>query len=149
MAQRSQSYSRVRLILSNRNGARDACQRHESEIAVRHFDLLCAHGGSIGVVLKESDESAGALVSALEKAVTVVKGGEGAAEAKVELEAGPSEPAAALPESAPKRAQAGSLAPDSAAAEAPEPPAKIPFKVRFKAWWDGVDPADMPAGTPK
>ena len=144
-----QDFKSVTQVVASTRQALADIEACGGEVTARHFDLLCAHGGSIGVVLKESDESSGALVSALEKAVTVVKGGEGAAEAKAELEAGPSEPAAALPEAAPKHAQAGSLAPDSAAAEALEPPAKIPFKVRFKAWWDGVDPADMLAGTPK
>ncbi len=103
------------------------------KVTARHFDLLHAHGGSIGVVLKESDESAGALVSALEKAVTVVKGGVGAAGAKAGLEAGGTAPAVRA-------------APDTAGSESP---AKIPFKVRFKAWWEGVDPAEMSAGAPK
>ena len=112
-------------------------------VTARHFDLLHAHGGSIGVVLKESDESAGALVSALEKAVAVVKGVEETAAAKAALEdasqgSGPAEPSSVE-----------KVAPDTPAETDPVSPAKIPFKVRLKAWWEGVDPAQMRAAAPK
>lgn len=112
-------------------------------VTARHFDLLHAHGGSIGVVLKESDESAGVLVSALEKAVAVVKGAEDRAEAKAGLEDTSEGPGAAEPPSV------ESVAPDAPVETDPESPAKIPFKVRFKAWWEGVDPAKMSAAAPK
>ena len=113
------------------------------QVTARHFDLLHAHGGSIGVVLKESDESAGALVSALEKAVAVVKGAEDRAEAKAGLEDTSEGPGAAEPPSV------ESVAPDAPVETDPESPAKIPFRVRFKAWWEGVDPAKMSAAAPK
>jgi hypothetical protein len=52
-----------------------------------------------------------------------------------------------------------SAVPDTPAPDTPAPdppagsdlvsPAKIPFKLRFKAWWDGVDPAETSAGASK
>ncbi len=59
--------------------------------------------------------------------------GVGAAGAKAGLEAGGEAPAVRAP-------------PDTGVSESP---AKIPFKVRFKAWWEGVDPAEMSAGALK
>ncbi len=97
------------------------------KVTARHFDLLHAHGGSVGVVLRESDESAGALVSALSKAVAVVKGSEGTAEAKAEPDAD-----GAAPDMSPT--------PANTAEEAPAPPSRVSFKIRLKAWWKGIDP---------
>jgi hypothetical protein len=133
----------VQVVGSTRQALADieACG---DEVTARHFDLLHVHGGSIGVVLKESDESAGTLVSALEKAVAAVKGAERAAEATAKPEAAGEVPGAARP-----RPSVQSSAPDTAAEKAPEPPAKIPFMVRVKAWWEGVDPSDMAAGASK
>jgi DNA-binding response OmpR family regulator len=97
-------------------------------VTARHFDLLHAHGGSVCVVLKESDESAGALVSALSKAVAVVKGDEGEeAEVKPEPDADGAAPGT-------------SPTPADTAEEAPAPPSRVSFKMRLKAWWKGIDP---------
>jgi DNA-binding response OmpR family regulator len=133
----------VQVVGSTRQALADieACG---DEVTVRHFDLLHVHGGSIGVVLKESDESTGTLVSALEKAVAAVKGSERATEATAKPEAAGDLPGAARP-----GPSVQSSAHDAAAERAPEPPAKIPFMVRFKAWWEGVDPSDMAAGASK
>ena len=127
-----QDFKSVTQVVASTRQALADIEACGDKVTARHFDLLHAHGGSIGVVLKESDESAGMLLSALEKAVTVVKGGAEAAEAKAGLEAGGEAPAA---RAAPDTAVSGS-------------PAKIPFKIRFKAWWEGVDPAKMSAGAP-
>ncbi len=131
----------TQVVVSTRQALADieACG---DKVTARHFELLHVHGGSVGVVLKESDESAGMLVSALEKAVTVVKGGEEAAGAKADLEdiaeaSGDKGPGAAPSENLPRPAPAECL---------PAPPAKIPFKARFKAWWHGVDPSQTNAG---
>ena len=144
-----QDFKSVTQVVSSTRQALADIEACGDKVTARHFDLLHAHGGSIGVVLKESDESAGALVSALEKAVTVVKGGDGAADAKAGLEAGGEGPGAAAPESASQPAPAVSVAPDTAPVESdPVSPAKIPFKVRLKAWWEGVDPTELSAGAP-
>ncbi len=140
-----QDFKSVTQVVASTREALADIEACGDKITARHFDLLHAHGGSIGVVLKESDESAGMLLSALEKAVTVVKGGEGAADAKAELEAGGERPGAPPPQTAPQPEPAGSVAPARSAA--PETPAKIPFKVRFKAWWEGVDPSGIGSGT--
>ena len=107
-------------------------------MTARHFDILQAHGGSIGVVLQESDESAGVLVGALEKAVSAVKAnpcgpkaaGDGAGAAAAKSNHGPNpEPVAA--ESQPVPGDDG---------------VNIPLKVRLKAWWDGTDPQNLATG---
>ncbi len=139
-----QNFKSVTQVVTSTRQALVDIEACGGEVTARHFDLLCAHGGSIGVVLKESDESAGVLISALEKAVTVVKGKDGSAGANAGLEAGNDGPGAA--ESAP----AASATPDTPPAGGdPKSSAKIPFKVRFKAWWDGVDPAEVSADASK
>jgi hypothetical protein len=89
-------------------------------------------------------DSAGTHVSALEKAVAAVKGAERAAEAKAKPEAAGEAPGAARPGSSVQ----GS-APDTASEMAPVLPAKIPFVVCLKAWWEGVDPSDLAVGASK
>ena len=98
----------------------------------KHFDLLHAHGHSIGAVLKESADTGEALVSALERAVSMIK-------------AGPLAPTAAP--------AASSMAPE--APPEPLPPVDpgpadqgtpAPLRVRLRAWWDGVDPEELAAG---
>ncbi len=123
----------------------------------RHFDLLHAHGDSVAVVLKESDETAGVLVSALEKAVSVVKAepsppsapeDEGDAPEAVEAaDAAVQEGAAAeVVQPAPSK---GAQPPPTPKSAPPAQRARIPLMVRFKAWWDGVDPRDIMTGTAK
>jgi DNA-binding response OmpR family regulator len=158
-----QDFKSVTQVVASTRQALAEIEACGDKITARHFELLHAHGGSIGVVLKESDESAGMLVSALEKAVTVVKGGEGAADAKAGAKAdlediaegsGETEPrpsaARAAPdtpaESAAPDTPAESAAPDTPAESPPAPPVNISLKVRFKAWWDGVDPSETSAG---
>jgi len=97
----------------------------------KNFDLLSAHGHSIGAVLKESTETAGALISALEKAVSVIG-------------AEPSTPAAAPAVAAPKAPSESS----SNTGSEPEPDANgsgdpTSFKIRLRAWWNGVDPEEL------
>ncbi len=141
-----QDFKSVSQVVASTRQALAEIEACGDKVTARHFELLNAHGGSIGVVLKESDETAGMLVSALEKAVTVVQGGEGAAEAKAELEAGSVGPGSEAPQVTPQPEPAASVAPDPPpAASHQKPPAKIPFKVRFKAWWEGVDPAKLSA----
>ena len=97
----------------------------------KNFDLLSAHGHSIGAVLKESAETAGALVSALERAVSVI-GAEPSALAATPSAAAskaPSEPSSET-DSEPKSDAAGAGDPAS-------------FKVRLRAWWNGVDPEEL------
>ena len=132
-----QDFKSVTQVVASTRRALADIEACGDKVTARHFDLLHAHGGSVGVVLKESDESAGALVSALSKAVAVVKGGEGAAEAKAELDADGAAPGP-------------SPTPANTAEEAPAPPGRVPFNIRLKAWWKGVDPTQTGgAGTSK
>ncbi len=135
-----QDFKSVSQVVASTREALAEIESSGGEAAARHFDLLCAHGGSIGVVLKESDETAGALVSALEKAVTVVKGGEGAADARAELEAASAEPEESSEPASDKSADS------KRATAAPNLPGKIPFQIRLQAWWEGVDPAEIMTG---
>ena len=154
-----QSFKSVQdVVASTRKALEDITARGDG-VEPHHFDLLQVHGGSIGVVLKESDESAGALVSELEKAVKSVKKlkkkprKKAAAPANAAAEPEPQpEPAPASPPDPAPCAPEPAAASQSAEPPAAEPPAangKHPFKVRFKAWWDGVDPQDIAAGGQK
>jgi hypothetical protein len=101
-------------------------------VTPKHFDLLQAHGDSIGAVLKESAETTGVLVSALERAVTAIKAESGAPASA------PSAPAEKSPE--PDLAPAPTPAPKAAGSDAP-----ASFRVRLRAWWNGVDPEEVEA----
>ena len=93
----------------------------------KQFELLHAHGHSIGAVLKENADTAGVLVSALEKAVSAIK-------------AEPGAPAAAASEAPLEPAPALEPEPES---EAAGPDAPASFRVRLRAWWNGVDPGEV------
>jgi len=144
-----QGFKSVGQVVASTRQALEDIKACGEALGARHFDLLHAHGDSVAVVLKESDETAGVLVSALEKAVSVVK-------------AKPSPPSAPEDEGdAPKAVEATNAAvQEGAAAEVaqpaptpqPAPPAqraKFPLMVRFKAWWNGVDPQDIITGATK
>lgn len=141
-----QGFKSVGQVVASTRQALDDIEACGEALDPRRFDLLHAHGDSVAVVLKESDETAGVLVSALEKAVSVVK-------------AEPSPPSAPEDEGdAPEPVEAAhAAAQEDAAAEVaqpaptpqPAPPAqraKFSLVVRLKAWWDGVDPQDIEAG---
>lgn len=152
-----QGFKSVGQVVASTRQALEDIKACGEALGARHFDLLHAHGDSVVVVLKESDETAGVLVSALEKAVSVVK-------------AKPSPPSAPEDEGdAPKAVEATNAAvQEGAAAEVaqpapshgaqplptppPAPPAQraeFPLMVRFKAWWNGVDPQDIITGATK
>ena len=137
-----QNFQSVAQVVASTRQAMEDLKACGDEVTPRQFELLRAHGDSIGVVLKESDETAGVLVSALEKAVTAVK-------------VGPCEPKA---ESADGEAKEQDRSADQD--RKPPPPSvpdpapagariKAPLKVRLRAWWDGVDPRDIMAGATK
>lgn len=97
----------------------------------KQFELLHAHGHSIGAVLKENADTAGVLVSALEKAVSVIKAEPGAPAAAAAA-------SAASPEAPPEPEPV--LEPEP---EAADPDAPASFRVRLRAWWNGVDPGEI------
>ncbi len=70
-----QNFQSVAQVVASTRQAIEDLKAHGDEVTPRQFEPLRTHGDSIGVVLKESDEMAGVLVSALEKAVTAVKAG--------------------------------------------------------------------------
>ncbi len=117
-------------------------------MTARQFELLHAYGDSIGIVLKEGDDSAGVLISELEKAVAAVKAkSDGSAADGGPESAGAAEerPAGGGREEGPRNGTEQTTPP------APEPTSaeeatKAPLKVRLQAWWDGVDPQDIDAG---
>ena len=133
-----QAFQSVAQVVASTRAVLEDIKASGDTVTARHFDLLQAHGGSIGVVLQESDESAGVLVGALEKAVSAVKAnpcgpkaaGDGAGAAAAKSNHGPN--------------------PGPVAAESQPVPGdddvNIPLKVRLKAWWDGTDPQDLAAG---
>ena len=141
-----QSFESVAQVVASTRQALVEVKACSGQVTPRHLELLCAHGRSIGVVLQESDESAGVLVSALEKAVSVVK-------------ANPCGLAAAKVDSRPEANAGNGAAAEDAAARAGKPPPpgpqpappvaepiKAPLKIRLKAWWNGVDPESTEAG---
>ncbi len=128
-----QDFDSVTQIVASTRQALADIEACGEQAAPKNFDLLHAHGHSIGAVLKESAETAGSLVSALERAVSVI-GAEPSAPAAA--------PAAAAPESQsePSSETDSEPEPDAAGSGAP-----ASFKVRLRAWWNGVDPQELEA----
>jgi DNA-binding response OmpR family regulator len=152
-----QGFKSVGLVVASTRQALEDIKADGEALDARHFDLLHAHGDSVAVVLKESDETAGVLVSALEKAVSVVKASPDPLSAP-ENEGDAPEGDAAVQEGAaaevepPAPSKEAQPPPTPKPAPQPAPPAEsagIPLMVRFKAWWDGVDPQDIMARTAK
>ena len=126
-----QDFRIVTQIVASAREALEGIQACGNQATPAHFDLLQAHGNAIGVVLKESADSAGVLVSALEKAVSMIG-------------AEPSAPTAA-PKAAPAMAQPEPLPEPDPQPDASDPGAPVSFKVRVRAWWNGVDPQEIQA----
>jgi DNA-binding response OmpR family regulator len=147
-----QGFKSVGQVVASTRQALEDIEACGEAVDPRHFDLLHAHGDSVAVVLKESDETAGVLVGALEKAVSVVKAkpdppsapqDEGDAPEAVEAADAAAREGAAAEVEQPAPSKGAQPAPRPQPAAKPVPPAqraKFPLMVRFKAWWDGVDP---------
>ena len=120
----------IQIVASARQALADI-QARGDKATPKQFELLYAHGNSIGVVLKENADTAGVLVSALEKAVSAIKAQPGAPVAAAVAPKAPTEPAPA-PDPEPESEAAGPDAPAS-------------FRTRLRAWWNGVDPQDVEA----
>ncbi len=103
----------------------------------KQFDLLHAHGHSIGAVLKENAATAGVLVSALEEAVSAIKAEPSASAAAPAASAVPVE---ASPEPLP--ALESESEPEADGSDAP-----ASLRVRLRAWWNGTDPGEVEATT--
>ena len=152
-----QGFKSVGQVVASTRQALEDIEACGEAVGPRHFELLHAHGDSVAVVLKESDETAGVLVGALEKAVSAVKAKPGPPSAP-ENEGDAPEVAEAAGAAVQKGAAAevAQPAPSKGAQPPPRPQpappaqrAKFLLMVRFKAWWDWVDPRDIVAGTAK
>ena len=133
----TQDFQSVAQVVASARQALAVIRACGEKVTPKHFDLLHAHGHSIGAVLKENADTAGVLVSALEKAVSAI-------------EAEPGAPAVAPAASA--ASPEASLEPLPAPDSGPEPEADGPnvpasFRVRLRAWWNGIDPQDVGATT--
>ena len=129
-----QDFQSVTQIVASARQALADIQACGDKATPKNFDLLHAHGVSIGAVLKENAETAGSLVSALERAVSVIGAEPGAPKAARAAAAAPKAPSQSTSMSSPE--------PDPGAAGAGTPAS---FKVRLRAWWDGVDPQEIEA----
>ena len=128
-----QDFQSITQVVASARQALADIQTCGEKATPKQFELLHAHGHAIGAVLKENTDTAGVLVSALEKAVSAVK-------------AEPGAPAAAPAASAaPPQARSK---PEPALELESEPKADTPvsFRVRLRAWWNGVDPGEVEAG---
>ncbi len=130
-----QDFQVVSLVVASARQALADIQACGAKATPKHFDLLHAHGDSIGAVLKENADTAGVLVSALEKAVSVIRAEPNASSAA------PAASAAAR-EAPPEPLPAVDSGPDPDAADLDAPAS---FRVRLRAWWNGVDPDEVEA----
>ncbi len=131
-----QDFEIVSLVVSSARQALADIQSCGAKATPKHFDLLHAHGHSIGLVLKENADTAEVLVSTLERAVSMINAEPSAPKAARAAPAtAPEAPSEPLPEVDP--------GPDSGAAD------PAPFKVRLRAWWNGVDPEELEADSEK
>jgi len=127
-----QDFQSVTQVVTSAREGLAGIQAAGAKATTRHFDLLQAHGNAIGVVLKETTDTAGVLVSALEKAVTTVGAEPSAA------------PKAASAKPQPEPVPAADLESKTDAADLCAPAS---LRVRFRAWWNGVDPQELEAAT--
>lgn len=122
----NQSFPSVEQVVASTRRAMDDLEAPEAGISARHFELLRLHGHSIAVVLRASEDPAKTLINELEKAVSVIGGSD----------------APGTPDVGSTSAN-GTSSDDASAPEESPAEGKYPFKVRFKAWWEGVDPAQI------
>ena len=131
----TEEFQIVSLVVASARHALADIQARGEKATPKQFELLHAHGHSIGAVLKENADTAGVLVSALEKAVFSIKTEPGAPAAA------PAASAAAL-QAPPEPEPALEPEPEAAGSDAP-----ASFRVRLRAWWNGVDPQETGATT--
>ena len=123
-----QQFGNVLRIVATARRALEEVVEGKRRPTIELLDLLQLQGLSIAAVLREDGALAGDLIAALDKAAGIV-GGRGEVLCDDEEGAREEEDAAETPE-------------PSAAAEArPEDGDGFPFRVRLRAWWEGVDPA--------
>ena len=142
-----QNFRGVEQVVASTRRALNDIKASKGEVTKRHFELLQAHGGSVTVVLQESEETAGALVTQLEKAVSVVRGtpedtDRPAEAAEAEKPKEPKENGASAQEQAPK-------APPQQIARKPAAKGKRSLSTRLQAWWEGEDPQQFDSKTRK
>jgi CheY-like chemotaxis protein len=128
-----QDFQSVTQIVASAREALEGIRACGEQATSQHFDLLQAHGNAIGVVLKESSDSAGVLVSALENAVCTIKAEPGAPAAAPAA-------SAAAPEAPPEPLPAPGPEPEP---EAADQDVEVTVWVRLRAWWNGVDPQEI------
>jgi hypothetical protein len=126
-----QDFESVTQVVASARQALVDIQARGAKATPKQFELLYAHGHSIGVVLKENADTAGVLVSALEKAVAAIKAEPGAPVAAAVAPKAPTEPVPA-PDQEPEP-------------EAADPCAPTSLRTRLRAWWNGVDPEEVEA----
>lgn len=131
----TEEFEIVSLVVTSARQALADIQSCGEEATPKQFELLHAHGHSIGAVLKENADTAGVLVSALEKAVSAIK---------AEPRASAAAPAAsAAPSKAPSEPEPALEPEPESEVDGPDAPAS--FRVRLRAWWNGVDPEEVEA----
>ncbi len=128
-----QDFQSITQVVASARQALADIQTCGEKATPKQFELLHAHGHAIGAVLKENADTAGVLVSALEKAVSAVKAEPGAPAAAPAA-------SAALPQAPPETEPALESDPG------PKADAPVSFRVRLRAWWNGVDPGEVEAG---
>ena len=155
----------VEQVVASTRRALDDIKACNGSVTPRHFELLHAHGGSVTVVLQESEDAAGTLVKQLEKTVTVVKTKPDAPQKPTKAPAKEAEAAKPNGEvkaetEGDKKADAKKKADPAPKKTAPRPKSapqatesaengKHSLKVRLQAWWDGVDPGEVAAKAQK
>ncbi|MHA1153173.1 MAG: response regulator [Alphaproteobacteria bacterium] len=129
-----QDFQVVSMVVASARQALTDIQVCGEKVTAKHFDLLHVHGHSIGVVLKESADTAGVLVSALERAVSVI-GEEPSASSAASVASAVTPETSAGPASSESETEP----------EADGPSAPASFRVRLRAWWNGVEPQEIEA----
>ena len=137
-----QDFSGVAEVVASAREALACLQEAGEGITARHFSLLKVHGQSITATLKESEAASGVLVTELERAVRSLAAPDAEAPAPAAEEKASDE----TEEEAEAQGPVEEPAPQEPAAEEPSEPAKqekLPFKIRFLAWWEGVEPSEI------
>ena len=144
-----QNFRGVEQVVASTRRALNDIKASKGEVTKRHFELLQAHGGSVTVVLQESEDTAGALVTQLEKAVTAVRGDSEDAD-RPEEKAEAEKPKESKENGASAQQQASKAPPKRPAKKrAPAAKGKHSLSTRLQAWWEGEDPQQFDSKTRK
>ncbi len=135
---KEQHFESVKEVVASTHRVLAEVLEAKADLDPRQLDLINVHGHSIGSVLKESEESAGVLITELDRATNMLTKKTGDQETTADCGA-----AASTVNGGASEVDGSGSSPG-----ADDEITQIPMKVRLKAWWEGCDPTELMAEKP-